>query len=120
MMLIATIQFLSGVTVTMDSLPQFLSWEMTVRWLPALIGAGLLYWGINRIQSVLLLPIGLICILVLFYTVALALSLSLESLRESGFDFTSIPEGGVFDAMKRLSVSRIDGALSRRRDEIGA
>src|SRR6202023_2984166 len=67
MMLIATLQFLVGTTVPVDNIPQFLSWEMTVRWLPALIGAGLLYWGINRIKSVLLLPIGLICILVLFY-----------------------------------------------------
>ena len=37
MMLTATIELLSGVTVTMDSLPQFLSWEMTLRWLPSLI-----------------------------------------------------------------------------------
>jgi SulP family sulfate permease len=121
MMLIATIQFLSGVTVTVANIPQFLSWEMTVRWLPALIGAGLLYWGINRIQSVLLLPIGLICILVLFYTVALALSLSLDSLRESGFVFTSIPEGGVFDATKWLSLKTIDWRIVlEARDEIGA
>jgi sulfate permease, SulP family len=121
LMLSATIQFLSGVTVTMHSLPQFLSWEMTLRWLPSLIAASLLYWGMNHIRSVLLLPIGLVCVLVLFYTVAGALSFSLASLRESGFVFTSIPEGGVFDAIKWLSITRIDwSVVLEARDEIGA
>ena len=121
LMLSATIHFLSGVTLTMDSLPQFLSWEMTLRWLPSLIAAGLLYWGINRIRSAMLLPIGLICILVLFYAVAGAWSFSLESLRESGFVFTSIPERGAFDAIKWLSITRIDwSVVLEARDEIGA
>ena len=122
LMLSATIKFLSGVTVTMDSLPQFLSWEMTLRWLPSLIAASLLYWGMNRIRSVLLLPIGLVCVLVLFYTVAGALSFSLASLQERGFVFTSIPEGdGVFDAIKWLSITRIDwSVVLEARDEIGA
>jgi sulfate permease, SulP family len=121
LMLSATIQFLSGVTVTMHSLPQFLSWEMTLRWLPSLIAASLLYWGMNHIRSVLLLPIGLVCVLVLFYTVAGALSFSLASLRESGFVFTSIPEGGVFDAIKWLAIARIDwSVVLEARDEIGA
>src|SRR6202048_1012315 len=121
LMLSATIHFLSGVTLTMDSLPQFLSWEMTLRWLPSLIAAGLLYWGINRIRSAMLLPIGLICILVLFYAVAGAWSISLESLRESGFVFTSIPERGAFDAIKWLSIARIDwSVVLEARDEIGA
>jgi sulfate permease, SulP family len=122
LMLSATIKFLSGVTVTMDSLPQFLSWEMTLRWLPSLIAASLLYWGMNRIRSVLLLPIGLVCVLVLFYTVAGALSFSLASLQERGFVFTSIPEGdGVFDGIKWLSITRIDwSVVLEARDEIGA
>jgi SulP family sulfate permease len=121
LMLSATIHFLSGVTLTMDSLPQFLSWEMTLRWLPSLIAAGLLYWGINRIRSAMLLPIGLICILVLFYAVAGAWSFSLESLRKSGFVFTSIPERGAFDAIKWLSIARIDwSVVLEARDEIGA
>ena len=51
MMLSATIRFLSGITLTMASLPQFLSWEMTLRWLPSLIAASLLYWGMNRIRA---------------------------------------------------------------------
>jgi SulP family sulfate permease len=121
LMLSATIHFLSGVTLTMDSFPRFLSWEMTLRWLPSLIAAGLLYWGINRIRSAMLLPIGLICILVLFYAVAGAWSFSLESLRESGFVFTSIPERGAFDAIKWLSITRIDwSVVLEARDEIGA
>ena len=121
LMLSATIHFLSGVTLTMDSFPRFLSWEMTLRWLPSLIAAGLLYWGINRIRSAMLLPIGLICILVLFYAVAGAWSFSLESLRESGFVFTSIPERGTFDAIKWLSITRIDwSVVLEARDEIGA
>jgi SulP family sulfate permease len=121
MLLSATIEFLSGVAVTMDSLPQFLSWEMTLRWVPSLIAASLLYWAMNRIRSALLLPIGLICVLVLFYIVAGALSFSLEALRESGFVFTSVPEGGLFDAAKLLSVTSIDwGVVLQARDEIGA
>jgi sulfate permease, SulP family len=121
LMLSATIHFLSGVTLTMDSFPRFLSWEMTLRWLPSLIAAGLLYWGINRIRSAMLLPIGLICILVLFYAVAGAWSFSLESLRESGFVFTSMPERGAFDAIKWLSITRIDwSVVLEARDEIGA
>jgi SulP family sulfate permease len=58
MMLSATIQFLSGVTMTMDSLPQLLSWELTLRWLPSLIAAALLYWGMHRVRNIFLLPIG--------------------------------------------------------------
>jgi sulfate permease, SulP family len=121
MLLSATIEFLSGVAVTMDSLPQFLSWEMTLRWGPSLIAASLLYWAMNRIRSALLLPIGLICVLVLFYTVAGALSFSLETLRENGFVFTSVSEGDLFDAAKLLSMTRIDwGVVLQARDEIGA
>jgi sulfate permease, SulP family len=121
MMLIATIQLLSGVTVSMESLPQFLSWEATLRWLPSLIGAGLLYWGMSRIRNVLLLPLGFACILILFYAVAGALSLSLDSLREGGFVFTPVPEGGALEAIKWLSVAKIDWrVVLEARDEIGA
>lgn len=56
----ATVGFLSGITPTIGSLPQFLSWQITLRWLPALIAASLLYWGMNRIRNVLLLPLGLL------------------------------------------------------------
>jgi SulP family sulfate permease len=121
LVLIATIRFLSGIAPTIDSLPQFLSWQMTLRWLPSLIAASLLYWGMNRIRNVLLLPVGLIGILILFYTVAGTLSFSLNSLREGGFVFESVPEGGVFDAMKWLSVTRIDwNVVLQALDEFGA
>jgi SulP family sulfate permease len=120
LMLSATIRFLSGVTLTIDSFPQFLSWEMSLRWLPALIAAGLLYWGMKRIRSFLVLPIGLIAILASFYALAGALSLSIASLRESAFVFTTIPAGGVFD-IKSLSLTSIDwSVVLEARDEIGA
>ena len=122
LVLSATIRFLSGITPTMDSLHQFLSWQMTLRWLPSLIAASFLYWGMNRIRNVLFLPIGLISILILFYTVAGTLSFSLDSLRESGFVFKSMPEGGVFDAIKWLSVTKIDWSVVvlEGLEEIGA
>ena len=122
LVLSATIRFLSGITPTMDSLHQFLSWQMTLRWLPSLIAASFLYWGMNRIRNVLFLPIGLISILILFYTVAGTLSFSLNSLRESGFVFKSMPEGGVFDAIKWLSVTKIDWSVVvlEGLEEIGA
>jgi sulfate permease, SulP family len=77
----------------------------------------------NRIRwSVLFLPIGLVCLLVLFYTVARAFSFSVASLQEMGFIFPSIPKGeGVFDAMKWLSITRVDWrVVLEARDEIGA
>src|SRR5262245_37549011 len=121
LMLSATIKFLSGVTLTIDSLPQFLSLDMTLRWLPSLVAASLLYWGMNRFRSVLILPLGLICVMGLFYAVAAAWSLSVESLRGSGFVFTSIPAGGVFDSLAWLSVSSIDWkVVLNAKDEIGA
>lgn len=117
----ATIRFLSAATLTMDSFPQFLSWNMTLHWLPSLIAASLLYWGMNRIRNVLFLPIGLIGILILFYTVAEIFSLSLDFLRDSGFVFNPIPEGSVFDAIRWLSVTKIDWSVVwEARDEIGA
>ena len=121
MMLIATIQLLSGVTVSLQSLPQFLSWEMTLRWLPSLIGAGLLYWGMSRIRGVLLLPLGFAFILIVFYAVAGALSLSLDTLRKGGFVFMPVLEGGAFEAINWLSVAKIDWRIVlEARDEIGA
>jgi SulP family sulfate permease len=121
MMLSATIQFLSGVTMTMDSLPQLLSWELTLRWLPSLIAAALLYWGMHRVRNIFLLPIGFACILILFYALAGALSWSLDSLRKGGFVFTPIPEGGAFDAIGWLSATQIDWrVVLEARDEIGA
>jgi SulP family sulfate permease len=121
LVLSATIGFLSGITPTIDSLPQFLSWQITLRWLPALIAASLLYWGMNRIRNVLFLPLGLISILILFYVVAGALSFSLDSLRESGFLFKSIPEGGAFNAIEWLSVTSVDWSVVLEAwDEIGA
>ena len=65
----------------------------------------------NRIQHVLFLPIALIGILILFYIVASILSFSLDSLRESGFVFRTLLEGGVFDAFKWLSVTKIDWSV---------
>ena len=121
LVLSATIGFLSGITPTLDSLPQFLSWQITLRWLPALIAASLLYWGMNRIRNVLFLPLGLIIILILFYVVAGALSFSLDSLRESGFVFNSMPEGGALNAIEWLSVTRIDWSVVLEAwDAIGA
>jgi sulfate permease, SulP family len=121
MMLTATIEFLSGVTLTMHGLSQFLSWEISLRWLPSLIAASLLYWAINRIRSVLLLPVGLIVFSALFYILIGVGSFSLETLRESGFVFAPIPEGGVFDAAKLISLARIDwSVVLQARDEIAA
>jgi SulP family sulfate permease len=121
LMLTATIELLSGITLTRDSLPQLLSWEMTRRWVPALIAAGLLYWGMHRIRSVLFLPIGLLAILVLFYAVAGTLSLSPAALRESGLVFASVPERGALDTIGWLSLSSIDwSVVLQARDEVGA
>ena len=65
----------------------------------------------NRIRHVLFLPIALIGIVISFYIVASIFSFSLVSLRESGFVFRSLPEGGVFDAIKWLSVTKIDWSV---------
>ncbi len=111
LVLIAAIRFLSGITPTLDSLPELFSWQIAVRWLPSLIAAGLLYWGMNRIRHVLFLPIALIGIVILFYIVAGILSVSLVTLRETGFVFASPREGGVFDAIKLLSVTKIDWSV---------
>jgi sulfate permease, SulP family len=121
MMLSATIEFLSGVTLTVHSLSQFLSWEISLRWLPSLIAASLLYWAMNRIRSVFLLPLGLISIALLFYVLVGAGSFSLESLRESGFVFTPIAEDGISDAAKLVSLTRIDWTVVLQAwDEIAA
>jgi SulP family sulfate permease len=111
LVLIASIRFLSGVTPTLDSLPQLFSWQLALRWLPSLIAASLLYWGMNRVRHVLFLPIALIGIVILFYIVAGTLSLSLATLRESGFVFASPREGGVSDAIAWLSVTKIDWSV---------
>jgi SulP family sulfate permease len=113
LLLIATIRFLSGITPTLHSLPQLFSWQMTLRWLPSLIAASLLYWGMKRIRHVLFLPIALIGILISFYIVASILSVSVVSLRESGLVFGSMPEGGVFDSIKWLSVTKWAGKNRR-------
>jgi sulfate permease, SulP family len=111
LVLIAAIRFLSGIAPTLDSLPELFSWQTALRWLPALIAGCLLYWGMKRIQHVLFLPIALIGIVIAFYVVANALSLSVASLRESGFVFGAPPEGGVFNAIERLSIAKIDWSV---------
>lgn len=111
LVLIATICFQSGITPTLDSLPQLFSWQIALHWLPSLIAGSLLYWGMSRIRHVLFLPIALIGIVISFYIVASILSFSLASLRESGFVFRSLPEGGMFDAFKWLSVTKIDWSV---------
>ncbi len=111
MVLIATIRFQSGITPTLDNLPQLFSWQTALHWLPSVIAGGLLYWGMNRIRHVLFLPIALIGIVILFYLVASMGSFSLVALRDNGFVFRSLPEGGVFDAAQWLSVTKIDWSL---------
>jgi SulP family sulfate permease len=111
LVLIATIRFQSGITPSLDSLPQLFSWQTALHWLPSLLAGGLLYWGMNRVGHVLFLPIALIGIVISFYIVASILSFSLVSLRESGFVFRSLPEGGVFEATKWLSVTKIDWSV---------
>jgi sulfate permease, SulP family len=108
MVLFAAIRFLSGLSLTLDNLPQLFTWPIILHWLPALISAILLFWGMNRVRSVLFLPVALIGILISFYIVAGVLSVPLVSLRESGFVFGAPSESGVFDAIKRLSVADID------------
>ncbi len=108
MVLIATIRFQSGITPTLDSLPQLFSGQTALHWLPSVIAGGLLYWGMSRFRHVLFLPIALIGIVILFYVVASMGSFSLVSLRDNGFVFRSLPEGGVFDAAQWLSVTKID------------
>ena len=108
LLLLATIRFLSGITPTLDSVTQLFTWPITLRWLPSLIAASFLHWGMNRIRHVLFLPISLIGIVIWFYIVAGISSLSLTSLRESGLVFGSLQEAGVFEATKWLSVTKID------------
>ncbi len=111
LVLIATIRFQSGITPSLDSLPQLFSWQTALHWLPSLIVGSLLYWGMNRVRHVLFLPIALIGVVISFYIVASIFSFSLVSLRESGFVFRSLPEGGVLDAFKWLSVTKIDWSV---------
>jgi sulfate permease, SulP family len=108
MLWIASIRFLSGITPTLESLPDLFSGQIMVRWLPALIAAGLLYWGMNRVRHALFMPMALIGLVLLFYIVASALSVSLVALRESGLVFRSMAEGGFVDALQGLSVAKID------------
>jgi len=108
LLLLATIRFLSGITPTLDNFTQLFAWPITLRWLPSLIAAGLLHWGMNRIRHVLFLPISLVGIVIWFYIVAGISSLSLASLRESGLLFGSLHEAGVIEATKWLSVTKID------------
>ena len=111
LVLLATIRFQSGITPTLESLPQLFSWQIGLRWLPSLIAGSLLYWGMSRVRHVLLLPIVLTGIVILFYIVVSILGFSLVSLRQSGLLFRSLPEGGVFDAFKWLSVTNIDWSV---------
>ncbi len=111
LVLIAAIRFLSGVAPTLENLPHLFSWQTALRWLPALVAASLLYWGVNRIRHVLFLPIALIGIVAAFYIVTGMLSLPLASLRASGLVFGASPEGGVFDAIKWLSFTEIDWSV---------
>jgi len=111
LVLITAIRFLSGVAPTLDSVPQLFSWQTALHWLPALIAGGLLYWGMKSIRHVLFLPVALIGIVISFYILASLLSVSLASLRESGFVFAAPSEGGVLEAAKWLSITKIDWSV---------
>jgi sulfate permease, SulP family len=111
LVLTGTFRFLSGIALTLDNFTQLFSWQITLRWLPALIAAGLLYWGMNRVRHVLFLPMALLGIVIAFYIVADLLSFSLVSLRQSGFVFRAPSEGGVFEAIRWFSVTKIDWSV---------
>ena len=65
--------------------------------------------------------VGLICILCCFTLWLGHGPYRSKSLRESGFVFTSIPENGVSDAAKLVSLTRIDwSVVLQARDEIAA
>jgi sulfate permease, SulP family len=111
LLLLATIRFLSGITPTLDNFTLLFAWPTTLRWLPSLVAASLLHWGMNRIRHVLFLPISLIGIVIWFYIVADISSVSLTSLRENGLVFGSLHEAGLFEATKLLSVTKIDWSV---------
>jgi SulP family sulfate permease len=108
LLFLATIRFLSGITPSLDKFTPLFTWPMILRWLPSLIAACLLHWGMNRIRHVLFLPVSLIGIVIWFYIVAGISSLSLTSLRESGLVFGSLHEAGLFEATKLLAATKID------------
>lgn len=121
LVLIATIRFLSGMTLSMASLPALFEPHELVKWSPAVLASLLLYFGMKAIRHILFLPLGLVSVVVLFYAVAWGLGMTTAELQARGLLFSRPAEGGVAQILASLDPGTLAPSdILRALPDIGA
>jgi SulP family sulfate permease len=77
-------EILTELRLTVSNLPNLLTSEQIIRWLPALIFATVLLIALRKIQHFFTLPGLLICMLLIFYLVLSVTGISLDRASEMG------------------------------------
>ena len=94
----------TGIALSWAHLPDLLSAEVLIRWLPSVGIALVLFALIRRVPGSLTLPISIAVVVIVFYLFAFWFGMTPEMLRQEGWTFASAETGsGSFQALFRVA-----------------
>jgi SulP family sulfate permease len=102
--------FKGGLEILTNATPvtDYFQEDVLIRWLPALILAIGLFWGLRRFDHYLILPGFLLGSVILFYIILLATGTSIDEAQTDGFLLGPFPEGGLFKLLTPANLGEVD------------
>lgn len=104
------ITVMTDLPLTLSTLPHLLQPELGLRWLPALLFAGLLLMALNRYSHVLLMPGMILGAVLLFYGIAWLSGMSVTALGEQGW-LTELPTQPLSQSLTMSDLAHINWAV---------
>ncbi|MEX2450392.1 MAG: SulP family inorganic anion transporter [Rhodospirillales bacterium] len=101
----------TGLSINAENIPRLFETDMLLRWLPALVFAGVIAQTTSKLTHFLTIPILLSVATAVFYVVALGLGMTADRLSGDGWLLGPFPDGSLFQPVDYGALARIDGGV---------
>ena len=104
LLLLGSIKAMTGIPVTLSSIPSLFEKAVFIRWLPGLVFAVIAHTCMRRIKHYLVMPALLFTAFILFYVTLFFIGSSIHHARETGWLIHVASEGGIWKFLTIKSV----------------
>ncbi len=105
LLLLGSIKAMTGIPVTLSSIPGLLEKEVFIRWLPGLVFAVIAHTFMRRVKHYLVMPALLSTAFILFYATLFFSGTSIDHAREAGWLIHVASEGAIWKFLTITSVT---------------